>query len=102
MQLAVNLVNPESDKYQFLNSINLCMSIREIFPIDKWDFKSESILNDLPVEDSVLLMKHKSEQIYKKGEIVFREGALPSGIFFIVEGKVKKYKLDQDGREQII
>jgi CRP-like cAMP-binding protein len=78
------------------------MSIREIFPIDKWDFKSESILNDLPVEDSVLLMKHKSEQIYKKGEIVFREGALPSGIFFIVEGKVKKYKLDQDGREQII
>jgi CRP-like cAMP-binding protein len=78
------------------------MSIREIFPIDKWDFKSESILQDLPVEDSVLLMKHKSEQMYKKGEIVFREGALPSGIFFIVEGKVKKYKLDQDGREQII
>jgi CRP-like cAMP-binding protein len=78
------------------------MSIREIFPIDKWDFKSESILQDLPVEDSVLLMKHKSEQMYRKGEIVFREGALPSGIFFIVEGKVKKYKLDQDGREQII
>jgi CRP-like cAMP-binding protein len=78
------------------------MSIREIFPIDKWDFKSESILQDLPADDSVLLMKHKSEQMYKKGEIVFREGALPSGIFFIVEGKVKKYKLDQDGREQII
>src|SRR5436853_5890685 len=78
------------------------MSIREIFPIDKWDFKSESILQHLPVEEMALLMSHKSEQVYKKGEIVFREGALPSGIFFIVEGKVKKYKLDQDGKEQII
>lgn len=78
------------------------MSIREFFPIDKWDFKSESILQDLPAEEMAVLMSHKSEQIYKKGEIVFREGALPSGIFFIVEGKVKKYKLDQDGREQII
>ena len=78
------------------------MSIREFFPIDKWDFKSESILQDLPADEMALLISHKSEQVYKKGEIVFREGALPSGIFYIVEGKVKKYKLDQDGREQII
>ena len=78
------------------------MSIREFFPIDKWEFKTQSILQDLPTEDLALLMAHKSEQSYAKGEIVFREGALPSGIFFIVQGKVKKYKLDQHGREQII
>ena len=78
------------------------MSIREIFPIDKWDFKSESILGDLSQEDHELLMANKSEQVYKKGEIVFREGAFATGIFYITNGRVKKYKVDKAGREQII
>ncbi len=78
------------------------MSIKGIFPIDKWDFQSESVLFDLPSNDLLLLMANKSEQVYQKGEIIFREGAYPSGIFYIVEGKVKKYKLDKDGKEQII
>ncbi|HEY8894929.1 MAG TPA: Crp/Fnr family transcriptional regulator [Niastella sp.] len=78
------------------------MSIRGIFPIDKWNFKSESILKDLPPEDYALLTAHKTEQVYSKGEIIFREGAYPSGIFYIVEGKVKKYKVDKEGKEHII
>jgi len=78
------------------------MSIKGIFPIDKWDFKSNSVLADLPADDLELLMANKSEQVYKKGEIIFREGAYPSGIFYIVDGKVKKYKLDNDAKEQII
>ncbi|MFL5748019.1 MAG: Crp/Fnr family transcriptional regulator [Niastella sp.] len=78
------------------------MSIRGKFPIDKWDFKSESVLMDLPAEDFELLTANKTEQLYSKGEIIFREAAYPSGIFYIVEGKVKKYKVDKDGREQII
>lgn len=78
------------------------MSIKDIFPIDKWDFKSESVLTDLPLDDFELLMANKTEQVYKKGEIIFRESAYPSGIFYIIEGKVKKYKVDKEGREQII
>jgi len=78
------------------------MSIRGIFPIDKWDFKSESVLMDLPAEDFELLTANKTEQLYSKGEIIFREAAYPSGIFYIIEGKVKKYKVDKEGREQII
>jgi len=78
------------------------MSISGIFPIDKWDFKSESILTDLPPEDFALLTAHQTEQVYKKGEIIFREGAYPSGIFYIKNGKAKKYKMDNDDREQII
>jgi len=76
--------------------------IRDIFPIDKWDFKSQSVLQDLPKEDAELLTANKTEKIYLKGDIIFREGSLPSGIFLIVEGKVKKYKLDREGREHII
>src|SRR6266851_5190502 len=78
------------------------MSIKGIFPIDKWDFESESILADLPESYLELLMAHKSEHMYKKGEVIFREGGYPTGIFYITEGKVKKYKVDGHGREQII
>jgi len=78
------------------------MSIKGIFPIDKWDFESESILADLPPEDLEVLMERKVEQVYKKGEVIFREGAYPSGIYYITNGKAKKYKVDRDGKEQII
>jgi CRP-like cAMP-binding protein len=78
------------------------MSIKGIFPIDKWNFKSESVLADLPSNDLELLMANKTEQVYKKGEVIFREEAYPSGIFYVIDGKVKKYKVDKDGREQII
>lgn len=78
------------------------MSIRGIFPIDKWDFQSESILADLPQDEIDLLTAHQTEQHCSKSEVIFREGGFPSGIFYIKEGKVKKYKTDKEGREQII
>ncbi|MBS1601438.1 MAG: Crp/Fnr family transcriptional regulator [Bacteroidetes bacterium] len=78
------------------------MSIQGIFPIEQWDFNSESILADLPERDLQILMARKLQQTYKKGEIIFREDAYPSGIFYLVSGKAKKYKMDKDGREQII
>ncbi len=78
------------------------MSIKGIFPIDKWDFESESIFADLPSDDLELLLAHRSELSYKKGEKIFRERSYPSGIFYIRKGKVKKYKVDREGREQII
>jgi len=78
------------------------MSIKGIFPIEKWHFKSESILSCLSPDDLAWLMAHRLEQVYKKGEAIFREGAYPQGIFYIVEGKVKKFKVDNAGKEQII
>jgi len=38
---------------------------------------------------------------YRKGEIVFREGGIPGGVFIIKKGFVKKYKLTAKGEEQI-
>lgn len=78
------------------------MSIQGIFPIDKWDFKSESVLANLPEDEYALLTNGKTERIYKKGDIIFKEGSYPDGIYFIVYGKVKKYKLDSDSKEYII
>jgi len=78
------------------------MSIGGLFPIDKWDFKSQSILRNLPEEDFALLTANQSVQTYRKGEIIFREGGLPTGIFYIKSGKVKKYKAVEGKSEQII
>lgn len=78
------------------------MSLKGIFPIDKWDFNSQSILSDLPEHDYKNLVRHLREETYGKGEIIFREGAEPAGIFYIQKGKVKKYKVDNFGKEQII
>src|SRR5258708_24754536 len=78
------------------------MSISGLFPIEKWDFKSQSILADLPEKDLALLTAHQSEQVYKKSELIFREGSYPSGIFYIRSGKTKKYKVAGDGGEHII
>ena len=78
------------------------MSISGIFPIEKWDFKTESILAALSPEDFDLLTQNQTEQVYRKGEIIFREGAYPSGIYYMTSGKAKKYKIDGEGKEQII
>lgn len=78
------------------------MSLSGIFPIDKWNFITQSILTVLSEEDYQFLILQQGEQNYQKGEIIFREGVVPAGIFFIHQGKVKKYKVDQTGREQII
>lgn len=77
------------------------MSLQGIFPIDKWHFNSQAILTDLDEDDRSILMAHARKEKYKKAEIVFREGAQPTGIFYIESGKVKKYKVDNTGREHI-
>lgn len=39
---------------------------------------------------------------FKRGKPIFEEGQRPQGLFCIHEGKVKVYKLGDEGREQII
>lgn len=78
------------------------MSLSGIFPIDRWNFTTRSILSVLSAEDRADLMAHQSDQKYLKGDVIFREGSVPAGIFLIRSGKVKKYKVDNLAKEQII
>ena len=59
-------------------------------------------MENLPKQELETITAHMTEEVYGKGDILFREGGLPNGIFYIREGKVKKYKADKEGREQII
>ncbi len=72
------------------------------FPIDDYHFKSHSIFEELPKEDQDFVKKVMLLKKYRKSEMVFIEGSYPSGIFYLIEGKIKKFKVDKDGREHII
>ncbi|WP_073080435.1 Crp/Fnr family transcriptional regulator [Chitinophaga jiangningensis] len=78
------------------------MSLAGLFPIDKWNFKTQSILNELPEGELAELNAHMQEIRFGKGEVIFREGAVATGIYFLKKGKVKKYQVGQTGREHII
>lgn len=78
------------------------MSLKGIFPIDRWNFMTSTVLSALSEQEYAVLTRHQSQQQYCKGDVIFREGTIPSGIFLIRDGRVKKYKVDQMGKEQII
>lgn len=78
------------------------MSLKGIFPIDKWDFKSDTLFANFPPEDYEEMVRNAGEEKFKKGQTVFREGSVPTGLYYILEGTVKKYKMDGYGKEQII
>ncbi len=71
------------------------------FPFDDFQFKSASIFDGLSDEELLLLNKNRVSHFYKNKEILFREGGYPTGIYYIKSGKVKKYKTDKEGKEQI-
>lgn len=70
--------------------------------ITKFTFNSQYILSELPAGDKAFLENVMVDKKYRKNQPIFTEGTLPSGIFYLQSGKVKKYKMDNDGREQII
>jgi CRP-like cAMP-binding protein len=78
------------------------MSLNRIFPIEKWNFITASALKLLTVDDYNRLLINSTCHTYKKGEIIFRENTLPAGVFLMVNGKVKKYKVDHAGKKQTI
>lgn len=70
--------------------------------ISKFIFNNQYLYEELPECDKDLLngvMQHKN---YRKNEAIFTNGTIPNGVFYLKSGKVKKYKVDNDGREQII
>lgn len=81
--------------------IKINMSLSGFFPFENWNFATQNIVNTLSEEDYLFLITKQSKQKYRKGDMLFREGIVPAGIYFIHEGKVKKYK-EFLGKEQIL
>lgn len=61
-----------------------------------------STFSDLNVDDIAWLNEIKSTKAYKKGELIFKEGHYPKGLFCVHSGKIKVAQLGDDGKEQIV
>lgn len=81
----------------------LCtMETTELFQIEKFTSKSDSILKNIPAELRLSLESQMIDKTYRKGQPIFLEGSYPSGIFYLKEGLVKKYKTDHAGKEHLL
>ncbi len=62
----------------------------------------ESIFFPLTEEEKKELFASHICTVYKKGEIIFKEGDKPTGLICLANGKVKIFKEGVGGREQIV
>jgi len=62
----------------------------------------KSYFSTLEDEDLENLKYEKSASFYKTGQIVFQEDSRAVGVYCLHSGKVKLYKVDNEGREQIV
>lgn len=62
----------------------------------------ESVFSGVEKNELKCLTCEKSSQIVQRGGVIFHEGQRPSGLYCINSGKVKVYKIGDEGREQIL
>lgn len=61
-----------------------------------------SNLRSLKYDECVYLSTAKTNNNFKKGQIIFNESNHPTGLYCIQKGMVKIYKLRSDGKDQIV
>ena len=77
------------------------MAAQKIFLSDHSRLRTDHLFEGLTIEEQEYLRDAGVTHQYKKGEIIFREGGIPTGIFYVVAGRVKKYRVTAKGAEQI-
>ena len=64
--------------------------------------RMRSVFCDLHGNELESLNESKGCGDYKKGQIIFNAGAYPHGLYCVNEGKIKIYRVGDEGKEQII
>jgi CRP-like cAMP-binding protein len=64
--------------------------------------KSSNCFSRLPLEDRAYINSFKSSTFVKRGQTIFHEGKPPGGIYCLNEGKIKIFRLGNDGKEQVV
>ena len=64
--------------------------------------RSSTCFSDQMSDDIDELVSKKISTVYKKGQTIFYEGMMPTGIYCLHRGKIKIAKRGSDGKEQIV
>lgn len=73
---------------------------REII-YNKYHLGIDVFFEGLTDAEMAILESSKVSHEYKKGQVIFREGITPTGIYLLDRGKVKKYTIGDDGKHHI-
>ncbi|RME99297.1 MAG: Crp/Fnr family transcriptional regulator, partial [Bacteroidetes bacterium] len=65
------------------------------------DFQSQKIISSLTVAEQELLVQQADSLIFKKGKLIFYDGGVPTGVFWLKSGRAKIFKTGPYDRDQI-
>ncbi|MEN8185869.1 MAG: response regulator [Bacteroidota bacterium] len=98
---ASDYITKPFEESELLSAIESRLKKRAIFK--KRDKESETYIKENVNFDNLeIVFKDKEKFIYSKNETIFCKGNSSNFIFYIVDGEVKTYKTNQDGKELII
>lgn len=66
------------------------------------DSRSKSVFCDLHGAQLDSLNEDKGCSLFRKGQIIFNAGAYPHGLYCVQEGKIKIFRIGDEGKEQIV
>lgn len=75
--------------------------ISALFPNKQYSFINESFLQCLPDDVLEIIEEKKTVLKLKKGQVLFHEGSIPTVVYILKKGKVKKYTTGLNGKEHI-
>ena len=64
--------------------------------------RSSTCFSDLVPDDIEALVEKKISTVYKKGQTIFYEGMMPTGVYCLHKGKIKISRRGNDGKDQIV
>ncbi len=64
--------------------------------------KDIALFNQLPAKDIAYIRKNSSFVEYKKGQVIYKEGAVPSGFHVLISGRVMIYTQDRYGKQNVL
>ncbi len=70
------------------------------FKIEKYHFRTDSILEGLPTKEFRLL-KYMQRLEIKKDKVIYKEGTFSKGTYILRKGKIKIFQTNKEGKEQI-
>jgi len=60
------------------------------------------LFSELTIEELRQIMRHSAIRHYARGEFIFMEGDPYRGFFVVLKGRVKVFKTNREGKEQIV
>jgi DNA-binding response OmpR family regulator len=81
---------------ELLKAVEACLAKKERHRIGHIQETTETGTGELQLE-----LSQRAAQPYRKKQMIYMEGQRPTHLFYILAGKVKTYKLHQDGKEFI-